>query len=493
VGIRRGVGRVVHSPAFGIVVLTPVVLAGAVAAAPSGPEVAAQAEAAGLVDPVVEQRSEGVSVVAMTKPPADIRFGSASLGPAPPAAVLGIGGSVGAGGLRIPAMALSAYRKAEQTMAVAAPGCGVSWNLLAGIGRIESSHANGGATDDRGTAVRPIYGPVLDGSLPGNEIIVQSNLGGRAVYARAMGPMQFLPGTWSRYASDGDGDGKADPQNLFDAALSAARYLCSGGMNLRNQAQVMTAILRYNNSMAYAQNVLGWAAAYATGVAPLNLPAITGPVPALGTTHMEGPGGIGPAMTGLPGGDPLAHLALGNSAEAGQLRLGHTPGQTTGVAPEHGCEVICMASQLAPTQAPTPDLPPWLAAPPWMPQPLGAPMPGMAPLPGAPLPGPTPAGAALPGMPAPTGPLPGMPAPTGPLPGMPPAPTGPLPGMPPAPAAPLPGLPPAPSGPLPGMPGMPPAPAAEVPPPPGPEVPPLLIPAPAPGVPGLGAPPGPAP
>ena len=65
-------------------------------------------------------------------------------------------------------------------------------------------------------------------------------------------------------------------QNIFDAALATARYLCSGGMNLRNQAQVLTAILRYNNSMAYAQNVLGWAAAYATGVAPLDLPPIVG-------------------------------------------------------------------------------------------------------------------------------------------------------------------------------------------------------------------------
>ncbi len=59
-------------------------------------------------------------------------------------------------------------------MASAAPGCGVSWNLLAGIGRIESMHANGGATDARGTAVRPIFGPSLDGTLPGNEVIVQS-------------------------------------------------------------------------------------------------------------------------------------------------------------------------------------------------------------------------------------------------------------------------------------------------------------------------------
>src|ERR1700694_2371249 len=148
-------------------------------------------------------------------------------------------------------------------------------------------HAVGGATDARGTAVRPIYGPALDGSLPGNEVIVQSAASGRVTYARAMGPMQFLPGTWSRYASDGDGDGKADPQNLFDSTLAAARCLCSGGLNLRDQSQVMAAILRYNNSVAYARNVLGWAAAYATGVVPVDLPPLLGPVPPIGDAHLE--------------------------------------------------------------------------------------------------------------------------------------------------------------------------------------------------------------
>ena len=182
--------------------------------------------------------------------------------------------------LGIPSMALAAYRNAEHMIATSNPNCGISWNLLAGIGRIESRHANGGATDARGTAVRPIYGPALDGTLPGNEVIVQSSVAGGATYARAMGPMQFLPSTWARYASDGDGDGVADPQNLYDSTLAAARYLCSGGLNLRDQSQVMAAILRYNNSIPYARNVLGWAAAYATGVVPLDLPPVTGPAPA---------------------------------------------------------------------------------------------------------------------------------------------------------------------------------------------------------------------
>ena len=116
--------------------------------------------------------------------------------------------------------------------------------------------------------------------------------------------MQFLPGTWARYAADGKGDGAPNPQNLFDSTLAAARYLCSGGLNLRDPDGVMAAILRYNNSMPYAQNVLGWAAAYATGVVPVDLPPIVGPPPPLGSAHDEHPEGLGPSLpmniNGLP-------------------------------------------------------------------------------------------------------------------------------------------------------------------------------------------------
>ena len=240
-------------------------------------------------------------------------------------------------------MALNAYRNAESMMAGAYPACGISWNLLAGIGRIESMHANGGATDARGTPVQPIYGPALDGTLAGNEVIVQSVQAGRVTFARAMGPMQFLPGTWARYASDGDGDGKADVQNLYDSTLAAARYLCSGGLNLRDPSQVMAAILRYNNSTAYAQNVLGWAAAYATGVVPVNLPPITGSAP-IGDAHLDAnPEGLGPGLplnaAGLPAGDPLALMTLLPDT-AGRLGPGFATGPLPGpgtVAPQQNC------------------------------------------------------------------------------------------------------------------------------------------------------------
>ena len=214
---RRRAGRAVRKPAFGVAIITPLILAGAVGASAPSPIAPVRDSAVtplAAVEPSPGSRS-GASVVAVTKTPTAFHIAAATVSAPPPSVVVNSPGP-----LRIPAMALSAYRNAERMMAAAYPGCGVSWNLLAGIGRIESMHANGGATDGRGTAVRPIYGPALDGTLPGNEVIVQSRTADRVTYARAMGPMQFLPGTWSRYASDGDGDGKADVQNLFDSSLA---------------------------------------------------------------------------------------------------------------------------------------------------------------------------------------------------------------------------------------------------------------------------------
>lgn len=311
---QRGV-RAAWSSALSIAVIAPLVFATAVGAATASrfptPATTVRSTAITSLAALMAFDSDprGPAVIAVNRPPASFHI---EVPTAPIPTLTMVVKSPDA--LGIPPIALSAYRHAEQMMAASDPACGIGWNLLAGIGRIESMHANGGTTDARGTAVPPIYGPTLDGTLAGNEVIIESNVGGRVTYARAMGPMQFLPGTWARYASASDG--VADPQNLYDSTLAAARYLCSGGLNLRDQQQALSAILRYNNSMPYAQYVLGWAAAYATGVVPVDLPAPTGPAPPLGDVHLENPEGIGPGLPlniyGLPSADPLAKMPLIN-------------------------------------------------------------------------------------------------------------------------------------------------------------------------------------
>jgi membrane-bound lytic murein transglycosylase B len=399
--VRRRARRVAGTPAFGVAVLAPLILLLAVgASAPTPRHAVADAGITPLAAVARTGGDAGVVVVAAPRPPTPFRFAMANISAPPPPIVVSSLGS-----LRIPAVALSAYRNAERMMASAYPGCGVSWNLLAGIGRIESLHANGGATDPQGTPVQGIFGPALDGTLAGNEVIVQSVQAGRVTFARAMGPMQFLPGTWARYASDGNGDGKADIQNLYDASLGAARYLCSGNLNLRDRSQVLSAILRYNNSMAYAQNVLGWAAAYATGVVPVDLPPI-GAAPPIGDAHLAtNPEGIGPGI-GLPANDPLA--AMNVTDVGGQNQLGIPPGPGAGVppAPQQNCQVFCLTPQapVAPPQncqvfclTPQPASAPVPAAPPAPPFPPPAPM--LSPF-GAPP-------AEPPAPPPPTGPVPG--------------------------------------------------------------------------------------
>jgi membrane-bound lytic murein transglycosylase B len=75
--------------------------------------------------------------------------------------------------------------------------------------------------------------------------------------------MQFLPSTWRRWGSDGDGDGAADPQDLDDAAYSAGRYLCASGIPLDTAFSWTRAVLSYDPSPTYLRDVLAAANAYA--------------------------------------------------------------------------------------------------------------------------------------------------------------------------------------------------------------------------------------
>lgn len=179
-----------------------------------------------------------------------------SAGAAVPAAV---GGKV-----TLPSVAHAAYVRAQSRLATELPGCHLSWTMVAGIGKVESNHAQGHGPDSAGTTTTPILGPVLDGSsfaaIPDTD---NGRLDQNAQWDRAVGPLQFIPATWQNWGSDGNADGRADPHNIYDAALAAGRYLCFGERDLSKPEDLREALFSYNNSSAYVENVLKWVAYYA--------------------------------------------------------------------------------------------------------------------------------------------------------------------------------------------------------------------------------------
>ena len=85
--------------------------------------------------------------------------------------------------------------------------------------------------------------------------------------------MQFIPGTWAMFSVDGDSDGRADPFDLDDVSVAAARYLCAAGGDLRTAAGRRDAVYTYNRSEEYVLLVLDLAAEYARGARVDDLPA----------------------------------------------------------------------------------------------------------------------------------------------------------------------------------------------------------------------------
>ncbi|MDQ1020366.1 lytic transglycosylase domain-containing protein [Streptomyces afghaniensis] len=166
----------------------------------------------------------------------------------------------------IPATVLDAYKKAELALRDSKPGCNLPWQLLAAIGRVESGQARGGRVTADGTTVSPILGPQLDGN--GFALIKDTDNGaydGNSSYDQAVGPMQFIPSTWAWAGRDGNGDGKKDPNNVYDAALAAGHYLCRNNWDLSDQDDLDRAILSYNNSREYLNLVMRWLDYYRKG------------------------------------------------------------------------------------------------------------------------------------------------------------------------------------------------------------------------------------
>jgi hypothetical protein len=106
---------------------------------------------------------------------------------------------------------------------------GLSWTVLAAIGQIESADGQN-------------MGPSTAGAL---------------------GPMQFLPSTWTLWGIDGFGNtGTPDIMDPFDAVPSAARLLCADGAAAGGQS-LRQAIFDYNHADWYVDEVLTLAAEYA--------------------------------------------------------------------------------------------------------------------------------------------------------------------------------------------------------------------------------------
>ncbi|MGA5050853.1 lytic murein transglycosylase [Streptomyces cellulosae] len=243
----------------------------------------------------------------------------------------------------IPATVLRAYRAAESSVARTDPGCRLPWELLAAIGKVESGQARGGAVDANGTTLGRITGPPLDGR--GFALIRDTDGGahdGDTVYDRAVGPMQFLPSTWARWGTDGNGDGRADPNNIFDAALAAGHYLCFGDRDLRRPADLDRAVLSYNHSRSYLRLVRYWLAFYSRGVHAVpdgrgvvpRSPGAGGDTPA--TEPVDGGGGGGgvvvgpqPSPSGGTGPSPRPSLSVPGSPDP----TSPSPGPSTSPTP----------------------------------------------------------------------------------------------------------------------------------------------------------------
>lgn len=156
----------------------------------------------------------------------------------------------------IPTHLLPVYRSAAVTCR------GLPWQVVAAIGWQESQHGQGRVDAVTGDVDPPIEGPPLDGRQ-GTALLRDASTSDG--YARALGPMQFLTGTWERWATlapDRAPGTTPDVQNAWDAIFTAARHLCGGRDHVGDLRQ---AVLSYNRSDDYARAVLDKAGAYGMG------------------------------------------------------------------------------------------------------------------------------------------------------------------------------------------------------------------------------------
>jgi hypothetical protein len=274
-------------------------------------------------------------LIGHTQPDAAATAGKPRFAEKPPHIVPGKKAPALYAGDGIPTIALNAYIHAANTLASNDPTCGITWEDLAGIGRVESDNGQTWGSEARvspnGTLYPPILGPSLDGlnGMPAIPTTDHGVLEHDPVWAHAVGPMQFLPSTWYAYAQDGNGDGISDPENFYDAALTAGVYLCKNGGDMATLAGLTNAIYAYNHSSYYVQVVEEWIGFYTQeganallaagqGLLPIGNPTIGigGPIGTI--TLSTVPSGAGSGFSGSVG---LASAAA-TSDGAGTFSVG---------------------------------------------------------------------------------------------------------------------------------------------------------------------------
>lgn len=238
------------------------------------------------------------------------------------------------GGSALPPTALAGIDPTALAAYQAADGwChGLRWELLAGIGHVESGHGTtgGAAIDpDTGEATPWIFGPPLDGSpgvlaLPIGRWLDWWGLAGP--WQQAVGPMQFLPATFTTWHIDGDDDREFNPHDIDDAVPTAANYLCGGPDGRITDER--EALLRYNRSDTYATKVLAQTEAIAAATsAPVGgiVCPVSGPVSFIDTWGAPRSGGRQHqgvdmfAAAGTPVVAPVAGTAEQTTNELGGL------------------------------------------------------------------------------------------------------------------------------------------------------------------------------
>jgi membrane-bound lytic murein transglycosylase B len=165
----------------------------------------------------------------------------------------------------IPERALAAYAGVAILKAQQMPDCGLSWNTLAAVGFVESRHGthDGSDVEADGTVSPPIYGIALVGgatdSIPDSD---DGTIDGDVEWDRAVGPMQLIPQTWRNWHVDASGDGVEDPQNIDDASMATANYLCRASDDMASETGWSMGIAAYNSDPSYLVSIAAAGSGY---------------------------------------------------------------------------------------------------------------------------------------------------------------------------------------------------------------------------------------